>query len=376
MYVMIVSRGIPSEKYKMHGIFEYDQAKALALMGCKVVFAVVDIRSIRRWRKWGLERYDRDGVHVFRVNIPGGRLPASIQNWLIRSGIRILYRMVEREFGKPDIIHSHFTQYGYATVSLRKYFPFPLVLTEHSSLLMKKTLEKKVKRMAAKAYSLSDTVISVSPALAKVLEENFEVKSLYIPNIVDTSTFSFVPEHQNEDHFCFVSVGNLIERKRMDLTIEAFAEAFGNTPDVSLCIFGDGPEKEKLEKLIISLGQKDKIALKGFQTRDVIAEKMKFCNCFVLSSRQETFGVVYIEAMASGLPVIATRCGGPEHFINERNGVLVAVDDKKALIEAMRYIYGNFRRFDRNEIAVNAKIFFSPETIGQELMELYSKLIS
>jgi len=62
MYIVILSRGIPSEKYKKHGIFEFDQAKALVQLGCKVVFAVVDIRSLRCWRKWGVERYDREGI--------------------------------------------------------------------------------------------------------------------------------------------------------------------------------------------------------------------------------------------------------------------------------------------------------------------------
>ena len=69
MFVLVVSRGYPSEKYPLHGIFEFDQAKALAKAGCKVIFACVDLRSLRRWRKWGYERLIKVGVVIYAINI-------------------------------------------------------------------------------------------------------------------------------------------------------------------------------------------------------------------------------------------------------------------------------------------------------------------
>jgi len=54
MYVLFIARGYPTNKYKTYGIFEFDQAKALAKQGHKVVYAAIDLRSIRRWRKWDL----------------------------------------------------------------------------------------------------------------------------------------------------------------------------------------------------------------------------------------------------------------------------------------------------------------------------------
>jgi glycosyltransferase involved in cell wall biosynthesis len=171
-------------------------------------------------------------------------------------------------------------------------------------------------------------------------------------------------------------VGGLIESKRLNLLIEAFARAFNGNPDVSLVIFGEGPERRRLERMIRDLGQEDRITLMGAQPRSVIAKKMQSCRCFVLPSHHETFGVVYIEAMASGLPIIATRCGGPEHFIHEENGLLIPVDDVQALIGAMRYMYLNFSRYDSNRISGEAKKLFSPESVGKQLMEIYKELIS
>lgn len=374
MYIVILSRGIPSEKYKKHGIFEFDQAKALVQLGCKVVFAVVDIRSLRCWRKWGVERYDREGIHVFRINIPGGRLLRCMQNGLIKLGLRILYPIIEKEFGIPDILHAHFTSLGYAAACLKEQFSIQLVVTEHSSMILKDPINKKIYLMAKKTYTMADRLIAVSPALAEVIWKIFGIKAEYIPNVVETALFSFYPKRIGTD-FCFISVGNLIDSKRMDLTITAFAEAFDGISEVSLYIFGEGPERARLKGIIKVLGQEGKIFLMGSQPRSVIAEKMKSCHCFVLPSHHETFGVVYVEALASGLPVIATWCGGPEHFVHEGNGLVIPVDDKQALVEAMRYMFHNASGFDCSKISSEAKKLFSPETVGRQLTELYSRLI-
>ena len=67
---MLVTRGCPCEKYPRNGIFEFDQAKALAKAGCKVVYVAVDMRSIRRWRKCGINHFVKNGVSVYIIKIP------------------------------------------------------------------------------------------------------------------------------------------------------------------------------------------------------------------------------------------------------------------------------------------------------------------
>lgn len=75
MNVLIIARGYPTNKYKMNGIFEFDQAKALVEAGHNVFYAAIDLRSLRRWRKWGIERKSIDGVNIYAINIPCGRIP-------------------------------------------------------------------------------------------------------------------------------------------------------------------------------------------------------------------------------------------------------------------------------------------------------------
>lgn len=96
---------------------------------------------------------------------------------------------------------------------------------------------------------------------------------------------------------------------------------------------------------------------------------------FVLPSRYETFGVVYAEAMSMGLPVIATRCGGPEDFMNSSTGYMVSPDDVSGLTDVIIKMADNWSSFDRAEIAAHAERRFSPEVIAGQLTEVYGTVI-
>ena len=378
MYILIVSRGVPSAKYKTNGIFEFDQARALAKAGCKVVYAAVDVRSIRRWRKWGFEHCVMDGVEVYIINIPVGRVPKGILHSIAKTGLNVLYNRIEREHGRPDILHTHFAESGYISSVLRKRLNIPFIITEHSSGLMKNSIDKSLYLTAKKAYTKVDFIIAVSPALKEVIEKRFEISAKYIPNIVDTSIFDYKEEYKKEYKkdkiYRFVSTGSLIYRKRMDMIIEAVHRGFRDNINVTLTIFGEGEERPVLEKLIDSYNLNDRVKLMGVQSRKEIAKALKGSDCFVLPSRFETFGVAYIEALASGIPVIATKCGGPESFMNKSNGLLIPTDDIKSLISAMQYIYKHGSSFDSGKISDDIKEKFSPEKIAGELIEVYKKV--
>lgn len=370
MNVMIIARGYPTEKYKMNGIFEFDQAKALVYSGVNVVYAAIDMRSIRRWRKWGIETKIVNGVKIYAINLPLGRIPKQLLRVISKFGLIYLYKKIINEQGKPDIIHAHFSGIGFVASILKEKYNIPFVLTEHFSGIMKQPITKDIFKIAKIAYSKADKIIAVSPELKNIIYEKFEKNAIYIPNIVDTNLFSYANK-DNKNTFLFVSVGSLIYGKRMDLTIEAFIDAFKGSDKVFLTIFGEGPERQKLEELVRINKMEKQIKLMGMQSRKVIADYLKECDCFVLASQTETFGVVYIEAMASGLPVIATKCGGPESFVNEENGVLIPVDNKDALVTAMKNMYSGKYKYDKKTISADTIKKFSPKTISKKLTDVY-----
>lgn len=378
MYILIISRGYPSEKYKMNGIFEFDQAKALAEAGHKVIYAAIDTRSFRRKRKWGFESLIKYGVQIEAINIPCGRIPKSILDRIRIVALRILYKKIESKYGKPDIIHAHFINSGYITAKVFDDSSIPLVLTEHYSAMNQKTLSSYYKRLGNYTYPRMSKVIAVSKYLANGLSQKFNIEPLIVPNIVDLSCFKYNDNKRKKqnDNFIIISVGRLIKSKRMDMLIEAFYHVFGSHKHIKLYIYGEGPERKYLEKMIKIYSLTDQIFLMGLASREEIAKRMSESNYFVLASQLETFGVAYIEAMAMGLPVIATRCGGPEDFVNNRNGILVPVDDVKALSNAMAYMYSNIDKYDKMFISTDIKNKYSPEIIANRLVETYRNLIN
>lgn len=377
MRVMIVSRGYPSKQYPMNGIFEWDQAKALSQAGHQVIFAVVDMRSIRRRRHWGFEKIRQDGVEIRAVNWPVGAVPVKLMLRLMTHALRSLYDRIEQEFGVPDVVHAHFLDQNYAAAMLCREKNIPLVVTEHTSGMNVPVLSKELRQIAKKAYEGADICLAVSSVFCRNLEQATGVPFHVIENIVDTKLFRYIPQIAEErERFTFVAAGNLISRKGYDLLLTSFAEIVPEFPHCALSIFGGGEERQALEQQAAMLSIENQVRFYGSTSREVIATAYGRADAFVLPSRRETFGVVYIEAMAAGLPVIATACGGPEDFVTAQDGYLIAVEDGEGLTEAMRQMILHRDRFD--EAAISARVCerFSPEQVAAHLEQIYQQSIS
>lgn len=372
MEVLLISRGLPQEKYPLFGIFELDQAKALVSQGIQVTFFAVDIRSLRRKRKWGISHENRDGVDCYTISVPVGAVPLGIKSFLAEKALNILYKHVYAKRRKPDLIHAHFIFQGYIAQKLAEKLNIPLVITEHSSDMNYEKLSVNNIRMGTAVYPRAARVITVGKPLAENIKKNFAVECKVIPNIVDTSVFHCA-EHTN-DVFVFVSVGAVSERKNMLGLIAAFAKFHKIHPDSCLRIAGDGEQMKDAKALISELQLQGCIEMKGYQSRQAISGLFDQADAFVLLSRTETFGVVYIEAMAAGLPVIATRCGGPEDFVNETNGLLIGHTEEEA-VQAMCEMYEQYSRYDRQSISDETHRKFSGRQIAAQIIEAYHDIL-
>ena len=373
MKIAIVSRGIPNKHYPLNGIFEFDQAKALALKGHEVAFVAIDFRNLSYKRKIGLLRYKTDGVDVFELSLPLGIYRRGLP--ILQRLLLIPFRAMLKSFGKPDVVHAHFYSIAAVASTIKDKYGIPFVVTEHSSKLNKpaEQISGLDKRLAVKAYQSCDQLICVSEALRKNILQNFRHDSIVIPNMVDNQCFQYSGEAKNTSPFVFVSVGNLIPIKAFDKLIEAFAKV---KDDAKLYIIGDGPEREHLQSQIHALQLDSHVELMGRLNRDEINKEFQESHVFVLPSQSETFGVSYIEAMYAGLPVIATQCGGPESFVDESNGLLVHINDTNGLAQAMRLMRLNYSNYDLQKISNRCFEKFSPDIISEKIVDLYSKTLT
>ena len=374
--IMVVSSGFPNEKYPMAGIFEWDQAKALAAMGNQIIFVAIDLRSIRRWRKWGISHFIQNGVQVYQMCIPVGAVGTDLLDRIRIWAFERLFKRIEVRHGCPDVVHAHFIDLAVATEGLCKQRSIPYVITEHSSGMNSSKLSEKIKIRSGKAYATADKLLAVSSGLSRNIFLATGYKSECVQNIVDVHVFKYSQSDKKEhDGFTFVSTGGLKPIKGFDFLLDTFKDICLKYPFCDLIIYGDGEEREPLYNRILTLGIEDRVKFMGLSSRNQIAEGYRYADVFVLASRSETFGVAYIEAMAAGLPVIATRCGGPEDFVTPETGIITPVDDKQALYEAMEFMILHRDKYNSEFISKYASDHFSPLSIASQLDEIYNEVL-
>lgn|GEM_PF-65241 len=370
--VLISGRGFDTPRQHDLGIFELDQAKALSDAGLDVRFAAIDTRSIRRLRPWGSREYLIKGVHVFYCAIPAGAVPRSFGQLMQQRAAKRIRKSILATGWKPDVIHAHF---GSGFLNIARADGIPFVYTEHSSAVNRESVPMSELRWENATYPRADRVICVSGSLAERVRQRTGVQAQVIYNMVDTRAFVYNGPPAPAERFRFAATGLLIQRKGFDLLLTALAAVNGKGANAALTVIGGGEERDRLEKLAARLGLDGAVRFTGQLSREQIAEEYAAADAFVLPSRRETFGVVYAEAMAAGLPVIATVCGGPENFVDEKSGILIPVDDLPALEDAMMRMVCDRSRYDSAAIAQYALDSFSPERIAARLAQVYKEIV-
>ena len=261
MKILILGRGYVSKNNTHSGIFEFDQAKSLVQIGHEVYMIAVDIRSIRHLRRYGIFETEKEGVKIFYISYPCGRIPLKIREVILkRFLLKGYYELVEK-YGIPDIIHSHFIEYSYYTIKALGEIKRPIVVTEHSSTINQDNLDKESCIMGRQVYKFADTVISVSGILDKRIEKNFGVKSVIIPNALDTKVFKFSERNSSDSKFTFITVANLISLKKIDFLVTIFNKIAKKYKSTKLIIIGDGKEKFKIKNLIKKYGIQKKVIM-------------------------------------------------------------------------------------------------------------------
>lgn len=371
MKILVTGRGLWNNGGPEPGLFERDQAKALKALGHDVRFGAVDTRSVRRKRPFGLQTAELDGIRVYYAALPAGAKPEFLSLAAQRRCAGMIWDRLAREDWRPNVIHAHF---GEGFLKLAKKNAVPLVYTEHFSATAQADPSPAELRREKRTYALADRIICVSSSLAAHVKAHTGAEAVVVPNILDTGAFPLTKHVPREGSFRFVSAGNFYRIKGFDILLRGFAALLQRIPAVQLTLIGSGEEENALRALVLELGLGESVRFAGRLTRPQMSKEYENADAFVLASRSETFGVVYIEAMAAGLPVIATRCGGPEDFVDKSNGILIPKEDEDALAAAMERMIRTREQYDAAAISAFAREKFSPETIARQLTQVYEEI--
>jgi glycosyltransferase involved in cell wall biosynthesis len=197
-----------------------------------------------------------------------------------------------------------------------------------------------------------------------------------IPNLIDTDFFVPPPDPRKTQPFVFLAVGILEHVKGFDVLIEAFAGFMAmNKGEFLLRIGGRGSKYRKLKALAKRHGVLEWVHLHGYVPREQVRREMQQSHVFVLPSRFEAFGVVLIEAMATGCPVLSTYSGGPEYIVNDRNGILVEPDSAEQLQDAMQKLYDNYAQYNQDEIRKQVVDNYSVEVVRHRYYDLINQVL-
>ena len=133
---------------------------------------------------------------------------------------------------------------------------------------------------------------------------------------------------------------------------------------------------ESYKKQSKDLGIDDRVVWLGPVNRSKVPNLFRDSHVYVMPSLHETFGVVYAEAIASGKPIIATRCGGPESIVNEDNGKLVEIGNIQELSLAMKEVANKWKEYQPWLIRNDFEQRFSRKVVVRQLMSLYQQALT
>jgi glycosyltransferase involved in cell wall biosynthesis len=197
-----------------------------------------------------------------------------------------------------------------------------------------------------------------------------------VPNIIDDGFFKVPLQSRDRVSMIFCCIANLIQLKRHDILLRAFAEHVHRFPSSCLRIVGDGPLRRKLSTLAAKLEIASKVEFLGQLPPGEVIDTLAACDALVLASDHETFGVVLVEAWALGLPTLTTASGGPDHMVQAINGKLVPCGVVSSLAEGMDEFARNRPAFDREAIRRFAIENFGESFVIQRQLMVYERAIA
>lgn len=398
MHILLLPSWYPETPDSLDGIFFRQQAHALARAGLRVGVVAPLFRSPRRWREILTGRY---GENIFSEtsspHASGGDcliptytahntylcppLPHFDRERWLAAGMRLFGRYL-KEQGRPDLLHVHAVNHGGILARrIAAKHNIPYIVTEHSSTYARGLIRRWQRPAMNQAAAGAAVRLAVSPSFCRLLESEYPgLNWQYLSNILGADfaepfTAQRPSENQTSDTFTFCSVGRLDHNKGFDILLDAFARALQSQPALRLEIGGGGNELGNLQNQAGRLNIAHAVTFHGALVPADVRRLMRRSDAFVLASRSETFGVVFIEALSQGLPIAATRCGGPEGIVNDGNGLLVPPENPEALASALLELHANCRRYDRETLRAHCLAEYGEAAVTGRLKEIYRQVL-
>jgi len=350
MKVLEVTTLFPRWSNDSRGPIVYETTKALKKLGVDITVINQHGPGCKTWE-------ELEGIKVYRpryfwpdklevLHDIGGGLPAA---WEKKKWTRVLFPFllmaqaiaVLRLAPYYDLVHTQFTISAAAAVLGEHFHQKPIVATVRGSDIYRIPKYPGGKEFTRLALSKCNKITLMSKDLLNttvklgISSDKFES----IPPPIDFETF--YPNKWEEREPYVVFIGSLIKRKGPDVLIEAFKKVSLLFPDYTLIIVGTGPEEQNLLEQVQRLGLEGRLKFISHLVPFEIANLLRRSRLLVLPSLEEALGMVIVESLASGTPVVATNVGGIPEVLPSQAGILVSPNDPYELSDAICYLLGH-----------------------------------
>jgi glycosyltransferase involved in cell wall biosynthesis len=342
LHVLTLTPFFPSDGDEVNGCFVAETLRQLEV--CGVASSVIAVESIYHARRKSSHESPADWIRYPRL--PGNFGLSSAGRFLgasLLSGVQRLHR------GSPiHVIHAHAAlPCGHAAAFVSERLGIPFVVTIHGLDVFNGCFQNGItarwrRQASLSVYARAHKVICISAKVRQLLMDGMDnaVAAEVVYNGTDPSLFAPGPGHNETP--TILMVGNLLAGKGHELVLRAFRRVKDVHPELHCRIIGEGADRDRFVRLARDLGISDQVHFLGRRSRAEVAEAMRNCKVFVLPSRYEGLGCVYLEAMACGKPVIACRGQGIDEVVDHgNNGWLIPVDGLEELVQGLQLLLGN-----------------------------------
>jgi glycosyltransferase involved in cell wall biosynthesis len=381
MKILIIPSWYVSETRPDSGIYFRQLAISLQDAGHDVGVVFVNnhlgnwYEKVKKRLFFANKTFVNDTIPTLRLDVLGLPLRWAFLQKNYAQRVLECYEIFVAQFGQPDLIHAHGYLAAAAAAHIKERHKIPYLYTEHASFFKDQTFPKSHLAMIEKAAENADCITAVSSALGEWMQQNIEKSIKIVPNLTDTSLFYPDLSRQNKN-FTFLFVGDLTPLKAPHHLLSAFDlfKKYDLKDNCCLEIIGIGEMQKELQGWVKKQNLSSFVKFHGLLSAKEVAEKMQEARCLVLCSEIETFGVVLIEAMASGLPLIATDCGGSSDIVTAEVGIMVEKGNIFKLAEAMKSIYLNSTERNPQKIRNIALQKFGNEAVVKKWITIYTSI--
>lgn len=347
LHLLTLTPFYPHRGNEVSGCFVSEPLKELQAQG--VMSSVIGVDSIYHPRRRAIQDFPAQWIRYPRV--PWNCGLSSAGRFL---GSVILDRVRKLHRNSPiQVIHAHAAlPCGHAAAFLSRSLGVPFVVTIHGLDVFNSCFQRGIaagwrRKTSCNIYRSASKVICISEKVQRLLMDGLAapVDAEVVYNGADTNVFAPSTSASGVEPSArpaILVVGNLLRVKGHELVLRAISRLLRSFPGLSCSIIGEGPDRERLAALARDLGISDRIHFVGRRNRTEVAEAMRDSTVFVLPSRYEGLGCVYLEAMACGKPVIACKGQGIDEIIHHgENGWLISVDDLNEMVQGLVVLLGD-----------------------------------